>query len=84
SVEVKSQQDEPSNKIDSQQDQPSGDIGHEIDHPSENIKHAIELLHRTVDELKQTLTDTNSDEQRGEILSASVASDIAAPEQVDD
>ncbi|CAF4724331.1 unnamed protein product, partial [Rotaria magnacalcarata] len=41
------------------------------------------LVHQTVDELRQALTDTNSDEQHGEMLSASLTSDIAAPEQVD-
>ncbi|CAF1243927.1 unnamed protein product, partial [Rotaria magnacalcarata] len=83
SVEVESEQDQPSNKIDSHQDQSSEVVGYGIEHPSEDNKHAIELVHQTVDELRQALTDTNSDEQHGEMLSASLTSDIAAPEQVD-
>lgn len=83
--ETKHETDQPSEEIKSPQDQPLEEITQEIGYGSDDIRHAIEVLNKTVDELKQTLTDTTSEEQPGEILSASVPSDLVeAHPQTDD
>ncbi|CAF3497813.1 unnamed protein product [Rotaria sordida] len=60
------------------------DDSHKIDQPSDKLKHEIEQLQQTMDEPKQTLPDRTSEQQHSELLSASIASDIIEPQQIDD
>ncbi|CAF4784913.1 unnamed protein product, partial [Rotaria sp. Silwood2] len=62
-------------------DQSLKETKHILGEPSEEITHEIEQLIKTIDEFKQNLIDTTSEEQHGELLSASIVSDNVEQQQ---